>query len=179
METQEKSVAEQPSATVGIYRSHKEAVEAISKLHEHGYALDKMSIIGKGDFVEDIKGAYTLDDASTDGMTVGGVAGGLLGALAGLSLVAIPGVGLIYTGGIMGAVILSALTLDGVAVGAMGGGLLSSLFGGKLGKDGVLEYERHLEHGKYLLVLHTDNRDAKRAKEILHEHSDHDGVENH
>ena len=179
METQEETVASQPSATVGIYRSHKEAAEAISKLHEHGYALDKMSIIGKGDFVEDVKGAYTLDDASTDGMTVGGVAGGLLGVLAGLSLVAIPGVGLIYTGGIMGAVNLSALTLDGVAVGAIGGGLLSSLFGGKLDKDGVLEYERHLEHGKYLLVLHTDNRDAKRAKQILHDHSDHDGVESH
>jgi hypothetical protein len=178
METQEKSVAEMPSATVGIYRSHKEAVEAISKLHENGYSLDKMSIIGKGDFVEDVKGAYTIDEASTDGMTVGGVAGGLIGALAGLSLVAIPGVGLIYTGGLMGAVILSALTLDGVAVGAIGGGFLSTLLGYKLGKDGIIEYERHLENGKYLLVLHTDNRDAKRAKEILHE-SEHDGVATH
>jgi hypothetical protein len=178
METQKK-VTETPSATVGIYRSHKEAVEAINKLHENGYSLDKMSIIGKGDFVEDIKGSYTMEEASTDGMTVGGVAGGLLGALAALSLVAIPGVGLIYTGGIMGAVVLSALTLDGVAVGAVGGGMLSAILGSKLGKDGVLEYETHLENGKYLLVLHTDNRDAKRAKEILHTDSDHDGVASH
>ena len=40
METQDKVAVEVPNATVGIYRSHKEAVEAISKLHEHGYALE-------------------------------------------------------------------------------------------------------------------------------------------
>ncbi len=39
--------------------------------------------------------------------------------------------------------------------------------------------QRVFHRNKYLLVLHTDNRDAKRAKEILHEHSDHDGVANH
>ncbi len=178
METK-KANAEIPNATVGIYRSHKEAVEAINKLHEHGYALDKMSIIGKGDFVEDIKGSYNMEDASNDGMVVGGVAGGLLGALAGLSLVAVPGLGLLYTGGVMGAVVLSALAVDGAAVGVFGGGLLSAFLGSKLGKEGVLEYERHLENGKYLLVLHTDNSDAKRAKQILHEHSEHDGVETH
>jgi hypothetical protein len=179
METQVKKTVELPNATVGIYRSHKEAVAAIHKLHEEGFALDKMSIIGKGDFVEDIKGSYNLDDASTDGMTVGGVAGGLLGALAGLSLVAIPGVGLLYTGGFLGAVVLSAVTLNGAAIGAFGGGIFASLLGINLGKEGVLEYERHIDNGKYLVILHTDNRSAKRAKEILNDHSEHDGVETH
>jgi outer membrane lipoprotein SlyB len=179
MEKQGKKSVEIPNATVAIYRSHKEAVEAIHKLQEHGFSIDTMSIIGKGDFVEDVKGAYTLEDVSNDGMTVGGIAGGLLGALAGLSMVAIPGVGLLYTGGFMGAVVLSALTLDGAAIGAFGGGLFASILGSNLDKEGVLEYERHIDNGKYLLVLHTDNRTAKRAKEILHADSDHDGVNTH
>jgi hypothetical protein len=185
METVEKSAKPTATtdlafnATVGVYTSHKEALHAVHKLLENGYSKESISIIGKNNFVEEVKGTYNWGDAAEEGMKVGGVAGGVLGALAGLGLIVVPGLGLIATGGIMGAMILSALTLEGAALGSIGGGALGTLLGNRLGTEGVVEYERHIDGGKYMVIVHTTADDAKAAKQLLHEETEHENVTTH
>ena len=93
METVEKSAKPTATtdlafnATVGVYTSHKEALHAVHKLLENGYSKESISIVGKNNFVEEVKGTYNWGDAAEEGMKVGGVAGGVLGALAGLGLI--------------------------------------------------------------------------------------------
>lgn len=160
------------NATVGVYDSHKKAVEAVKTLQENGFDVTKLSIIGKVEFVENQLKIETGEPTAEAGAAVGSILGTILGVLSGMSLITVPGLGVLYAAGaLVGAV-------GGFSLGTAGGGLVGALLSIGIHKDGILKYQKHLKAGKYLVVVHGSQTEADNAHQVLGT-TEHHEVEKH
>jgi len=161
------------NATVAIYDNHQNALAAIKILTDSEFPVDKISIVGKGDIVEDHFKIHDSGEYTQKGLAVGAVIGGILGVLTGLSFFALPGLGVLFaSGALIGGT-------GGVAMGAAGGGIFSTLLSLGISKSGVLSYKTHLENGKFLVICHGTQEEIDNAKLIIEEKTSHVGVESH
>ncbi len=160
------------NATVGVYNTHEKAVKAVKTLKDREFDVSKVSIIGQVAFVEDHLRVLSGEHSAETGAAVGSVVGTILGALSGLSLIAIPGLGVLYAAGaLVGAV-------GGFSIGTAGGGFVGALLSVGIHKDGIIRYQKHLKEGKFLLVVHGTKIEADNAHQILDE-TDHQEVTKH
>lgn len=163
---------EMVNATVGVYNTHEKAVEAVKTLKDSEFDVSKVSIIGHVEFVEDHLRVLSGEHTAETGAAVGSVVGTVLGALSGLSLITIPGLGILYAAGaLVGAV-------GGFSLGTAGGGLVGALLSIGIHKDGIIRYQKHLKDGKFLVVVHGTKAEADNAHQILDD-TDHHEVEKH
>ena len=86
-------------STVGIYESHESAFEAVKELQSAGFPVNKLSVIGKAELVEDHLKVRSTAPATTAGVSVGVIAGPILGVLTGVGIVSIPGFGFLFGAG--------------------------------------------------------------------------------
>jgi hypothetical protein len=160
------TLAEQKNVTVAVFRTHGDAETAVKELQHAGFDMTRLSIVG-ADFQMDehVVGYYNIGDRMKAWGRAGAFWGGVWGILFGAAFLVVPGIGPVLVGGPLVAAIIAALE-SAVVVGgvsAIGAGLLS------LGvpKDTVLNYERAIKAGKYVLVAHGSAADVDRAREIL------------
>lgn len=149
------------NATVGVYHTHHKAIEAVKKLQEKGVGSDKISIVGKANIVENEIETHSDEESMERGVAIGAVLGSFLGLLTGLSMIAVPGLGVLYASGAL------VGTIGGLSIGSAGGGVLGSLMAIGVGKKGVLSYQKHLEVGKYLVVIQGTESEVSEAEKIL------------
>jgi len=151
---------------VGVFPSHPEAELAVRELQRAGFAMDKLSIIGK-DFVneEHVVGYYTTGDRMAYWGKLGAFWGGLWGLLIGSAFFWLPGLGPVLVGGPLVAAILGGL--EGAALSG-GLGVIGAAFV-SLGvpKKSALKYEVALRANKFVLVAHGTSDEIARAKGIL------------
>ena len=126
-----------------------------------GFAKDQIGLAAPG---EEPRQATTatevLEEKAADGAVAGAVTGGALGAVAGAAVVSlIPGIG-----PVLGFGLLLGLS-TGAAVGTFAGPFLALGFS----REAVAHYESHLQSGRCLLVVHTD--DPQKAAMILRSHA--------
>lgn len=158
---------ENTHATVGIYKDHNDALKAIRVLKDAGFDESHISIIGKGNIIEDHVHLQTGSDTMKTTATVGGLLGGALGLLTGLGVFAIPGLGVLFMGGAV------AGLMGGFSIGLAGGGAIGALTALGIGPDGIVEYKEHLDVGRYLIMLnHEDSDRVHAAKDLLHTDTD-------
>src|SRR3979490_2722840 len=82
------------STVVAGFDSLDQATEAIQRLGEAGFPVDRISIVGQGLQSEvQVHGFVTTGEVAKTGAKFGAVFGGLFGLLAGIAFLAIPGVG--------------------------------------------------------------------------------------
>jgi hypothetical protein len=128
------------AAVFGIFAIITSAEAAVDRLMAAGFSSQDVSVLisdneGSKEFATEMN--TKAPEGATTGAEVGGVVGGTLGLLAGMSALAIPGVGpLIAAGPIMA-------TLAGLGV----GGAVASLVGALVGL-GIPEYEAKLYDGR-------------------------------
>lgn len=148
---------------VVVYDSHKEAFNAVNILKEAKFPLEKTSVLGKADVIDEhVHVRSNEDKAIATPVSVGAVAGPILGALAGVGVFAIPGIGLVYgAGAVVGA--LAGFDL-GIIAGAIGS-VLTTL--GVNDEDWVEKHQEKIEAGKFLLVAQGEEDDLEKAKEKL------------
>lgn len=162
-------------AIVGVFHSHLDLVEALKELKSHDFPMGHVGVVGKGEAIEDIDEIHTWQETVNKGAFIGSS----VGLLAGISMATIPGLGLIYLGGVFLAPVLGGLS--GATVGALGGTLLGTLFGAQYGTDGKIEghedhyedtkkYKKYIEEGKFLLLVHGPKVEVEKAHKILEEH---------
>ncbi len=160
------------NATVGVYATHEKAVKAVKTLKDSDFDVSKVSIIGQVKFVEDHLKVLSGEHSTETGAVVGSVVGTILGVLSGLSMITIPGLGVLYAAGaLVGAV-------GGFSVGTAGGGLIGTLLSIGIHKEGIIRYQKHLKEGKFLVVVHGSKTEADNAHQILDD-TDHHEVEKH
>ena len=160
------------NSTVGIYSSHKKAIAAVRELQDAGFPVEKISLIGSAKIEDDH--LHVIDNETVFDRTTatGSVLGTIIGALAGISLISVPGVGLLYAAGaLVGAV-------GGFSLGSLGGGLAGALLTLGIGKDGILTYREHLKSGKYLVVVHGTQEEVDEAHTVL-DKTEHHEVNKH
>lgn len=172
------------NAIIGVYETHLEAIQALKVLQAQNFNMKHVVLLGKGEAVKEIDGVHTWEEATTKGAEVGAIVGGALGILAGLSLIAVPGLGgLLYVGGVLGATLGG---VEGASVGALGGGVLGSIFGSKYGTEGEAtgksdeadykKYKKEIEAGKFLIVVHGPKEEVEKGHEILLHHATHEHI---
>ena len=137
---------------IHVYDDEHSASKAIEEFKQEGYTTDEISVIANhtnelSNVTQEVKASSV--DGAIAGATTGGVIG-MAGVLAGLPAVFVPGMGAVLAAGSI------ATMLGGAYVGAKSGqgGLFSSLSDIGLSDEKAKAYEKAVENGKFLVILH-------------------------
>ena len=136
----------------GLASSEPQANEILTHLRNLGFSASEISVLLKD---QDDTRNISLKENVVKGAEKGSLVGGVLGGLAGLSTLAIPGLGAFAALGPL----LSAF--GGAAVGGMVGGLAGGARGalGPLGMSADVErrIRERLEQGDILIAIHSSD----------------------
>jgi uncharacterized membrane protein len=146
---------------VAIYKSHEEALKAVQKLKDQNFPVNKISLIGEAQIINDHLYVKSLDNLKNMPLAIGTIAGVVTGLLSGIGIFIIPGFGFLYgAGAIIGA-------LGGLDIGIIGGGLATILTHMGIKKEEVLKYEEHIKSGRFLVMANGTESEISRAEKIL------------
>lgn len=150
-------------AVVASYRTHPEAEAAVRRLASGGLRVGSISIVGRHfETHEDVQGFYRPLDAAASGAGTGAWFGGLFGLMAGaMGFFIFPTLGALMVLGPFAGLIAGAI--GGAGVGALINGLIA------LGvpRDQAVKYQDRIQAGEFLVIVHSDADETRRAHEIL------------
>jgi hypothetical protein len=157
---------EKKNAMVAVYNSHKEAEDGIKELQRAGFAMKKLSIVGK-DYHSDesVVGYYNTGDRIKYWGKLGAFWGGIWSLLFGSAFFMIPGFGPILVAGPLVAWLVGALE-GAVVVGGLSA-IGAALYSIGIPKDSVVKYETAIKAGKYVIVAHGTADEVANAKKII------------
>jgi hypothetical protein len=157
---------EKKNAMVAVYNSHIEAEAGIKELQRAGFAMKKLSIVGK-DYHSDesVVGYYNTGDRIKYWGKLGAFWGGIWGLLFGSAFLMIPGFGPILVAGPLVAWLVGALE-GAVVVGGLSA-IGAALYSIGIPKDSVVKYETAIKAGKYVIVAHGTADEVANAKKII------------
>ena len=148
-------------SSIAIYNSHDEAIHALNLLKNHRFSLEKVSIIGKAEIIDDKIHLRSNTPIIASPLIAGSAIGATLGLLVGISVVAVPGLGFLFGAGAVVGV------LGGLDLGIIAGGIGSILVSLGFTEDYAIKYEEHIKSGKYLIFVDGSEQDINKAKSIL------------
>ncbi len=145
---------------IAVFSSHDEAHQGLEALMNAGVDMKNVSIIGKAEIIDDqvkVKSNGAIIAAPT---IAGTVIGTTIGLLTGIGLFAIPGLGVLFSAGaIIGA-------FAGFDAGVIAGGISSILV--EIGvKENRIQYEEHIQEGKFLMIIEGSEPEIENARAIL------------
>lgn len=151
---------------VAVYDLHTQAETAVKALQRAGFDMRKISIIGRDYRTEQhVVGFLNAGDRAKVFGKFGAFWGGLMGVLFGSAMMFVPVVGHVIILGPLAAAVFGglegALLVGGVS--ALAGALMSV----GIPKDSVLRYETAIKADKFMLVVHGDAQEIRRAQELL------------
>jgi hypothetical protein len=148
-------------AKIGIYNSHRLAIEAIEVLANKGYPQDKLKIVGQRDRIVSNLKIISTEPLKNIAMVVGIIFGTFMGTLSGLGYMKLPLAHFIYgTGPMIGALI-------GIDLGLVAGGAISLVVTLLINKDSFIRYKEHLKKGRFLVFAEGSSEEINKAKTIL------------
>ena len=134
----------------GMFRDRESAERAYASARSRGYAEDDVNLMmsdeaRKRHFKDDDRVETELGNKALEGAGTGAAIGGTLGAVvaalaAGVSSVALPGIGLVIAGPI-------AAALTGAGAGGTVGGLIGALVGAGIPEERAKVYESGIKEG--------------------------------
>ncbi|MEC4812643.1 MAG: DUF1269 domain-containing protein [Scytonema sp. PMC 1069.18] len=164
----------QSKRAAGVFFNRQAAESALHTLRDAGFSMQNVSLIAKDTSIDSNQQRtsyfsdspeFNIQKGGAKGAVAGGALGGLGGLLAGLSMVAIPGVGPVLAGGALGTVVVTTLAGGGIGsfVGEMSGAV------SKLGipEERAQEYAEQVSGGNYLVMVEGDEQEISRAESIL------------
>ena len=152
---------------IAVYKSHEKAVNAIETLNKSNFPMKQVSLMGKAEIIENHIHIKSLETEKELPVLLGTGAGITVGLLSGLGVFIIPGFGFLYgAGAIIG-------IIGGFDIGLITGGLGSILVTLGIKEDYVVKCNKHLDEGKYLVVVNGSSSEIERAKHILHTDGNH------
>lgn len=161
------------NAAIGIYEDHDMALDAVARLHEAGYPVDQLTIMGltETEVVDNEMHVTRKNPIKIAGLGTGVALGTTIGLLTGVGMFTIPGLGVLFgAGALVGAI-------AGFDFGLIGGGIASVLASVGV-KDEVAEkYNSLLKAGKYLVVANGSEEEVQNARKHLHELTRHSGLD--
>ncbi|PLZ95453.1 signal transduction histidine kinase LytS [Fischerella thermalis CCMEE 5268] len=160
---------------VGTFPNRQTAENALSRLRNSGFPMDRVSVLAKDiDRNEQIGGASVRDkyemtdrgdteaqEGAGIGAVTGTVLGGIGGLLVGLEALLIPGAGPFLAAGTI------ATTLAGAGIGAAAGGLVGVLTGLGIPEEEARAYGERVSQGEFLVIVDGSEDEINRAGSIL------------
>jgi uncharacterized membrane protein len=154
------------SSIVAVYPDHASAERAVRRLHDAGFAMKDLSIVGRDFQVsEEPIGFVSASDFAAVGAGTGAWVGGFFGLLVGAAFLVLPGIGPVIVAGPLSAALLGGIegAVAGAAIGALGGALV----GWGVPREKALKYETQVKAGKFLVVARGGGDDIAHAKALL------------
>jgi len=154
------------ATAIAVFPDHDSADTAIKKLAAAGFAMENLSVVGKGYHSEEkVVGFYNVGDRIKFWGTRGAFWGGFWGLFFGGLFITSPVTGPVVVLGFIGAMVISALE-NAVVVGGLAA-LGAVLYGIGVPKDSVLQYETDIKADGFLVMARGSNEEVARAKTIL------------
>lgn len=154
------------SAVVAVFADHPTAESAVKALASSGFALDHISVVGKGFHSEEkVIGFYNMGDRVKFWGGRGAFWGGLWGLFFGGLFLTIPVVGHVVVLGYLATVIVAAVE-NAFIVGGLSA-IGAALFSIGVPKDSVLRYETDMQADHFLVIAHGTVEQVAAAKPIL------------
>lgn len=152
--------------TIASFDNHDSADAAIRRLAASGFAIDRLSIVGRGYHTEEqVTGFYSAGDRVKFWGRQGMFWGGMWGLFAGGMFLTVPVVGSLVVLGAFATTLLiaieNAMIIGGLS--AMGAALYSM----GVPRDSVIAYEAVVKADGFLVMAHGSAEDAARASAIL------------
>ncbi|MBR0654133.1 general stress protein [Plastoroseomonas arctica] len=151
---------------IAVFNDHAEAESAVKHLADAGFAMQQLSVVGKGYHTEEkVVGFYNTGDRMRFWGTRGAVWGGLWGLFFGGLFITIPVTGPLVMLGAVATVAIVAIE-NAVLLGGLSA-LGAALFSVGIPKNSVLEYEAAVKADGFLVMAHGTAEEVARAKAIL------------
>lgn len=146
---------------VAIYDTREQANNAIKRLTESHFPLEKVSLIDKEDLVNNQVRTKKFDSIKTAPLFIFMLIGLLFGLLVGLRVISIPG---FYFQDSSDALIGAFLGFDvGLIVGAIATIITAIL----IRKDRIVKFHEYLKRDKYVILVKGSLKEIKIAEHIL------------
>jgi hypothetical protein len=146
---------------IGIFESHKEALKAVEILKQKGFPVEKISLLGKADMIDDHLHVRSNEILKEAPVSIGAIVGPIVGVLTGAGIFAVPGLGFLFgAGAVIGG-------LAGLDLGIVGGGIITLLATLGIKKEHAVRYHEHLKVNRFLVIAHGDKEELDHAKKIL------------
>ena len=153
-------------SVVTIFADHNAAETAVKKLAAAGFAMNKLSVVGKGYHTDEkVVGFYNIGDRVKFWGSRGAYWGGLWGLFFGGMFLVIPVVGHVVVLGYLAATLISGIE-SAIVVGGLSA-LGAALYSIGIPKDSVIEYEAAVKADDFLVIAHGSAEEVARAKAIL------------
>jgi hypothetical protein len=151
-------------AVVAVVSDMDAAQDAVERLLADGIGADHVSVVGKdAQSPRRVNGFVTTGNIAGQSAAAGAWIGGVFGLLMGTALLFVPGAGpLIVLGPLAAAAV-------GAAEGGLLGGAVAVLLGHFVDDDERQRYERLVRDGCCLIVVHGDEQEVARARQLLDE----------
>ena len=163
MSTTETAIA---SSVVAVYPDHAAAEHAVRQLHEAGFNLGDLSIVGR-DFqeTEEPYGLVSRGDYVKAGAETGALFGWVSGLCIGAGFLVLPEIGAVVVAGPIAAVLMAGI--EGALAGTGLGSLAGALVGWYVPKDRAIKYEKQVKGGKFLVFVRSVPEVVARARSLL------------
>jgi hypothetical protein len=154
------------NSAVAVFKTHASAEAAVKELAASGFAMQQLSVVGKGYHTEEkVIGFYSNGDRVRFWGGRGAFWGGLWGLFFGGMFLMVPVVGHVVVLGYLAATAISAV--EGAAVVGGLSALGAALYGIGIPKDSVIKYEAAIKADDFLVMAHGTAEEMARAKTIL------------
>jgi Heat induced stress protein YflT domain len=151
---------------VAIYPDHTTVERAVRHLHESGFPLDVLSIVGRDiQETEEPFGLVSRGDYARAGAETGALFGWLIGLCIGAAFLILPGLGLVVVAGPIAASLMAAI--EGGVAGASVGSLAGALIAWGVPRHRALKYEPQVKAGKFLILVRSTPETVARARSLL------------
>jgi uncharacterized membrane protein len=153
------------SVALGIFDSRDQAERSVQELRNKGF--DKEISVVTHDDNQGQSSGLTMGgktDSNLDGITTGGVLGGVAGLAVGAGALFIPGIGPLIAAG----------PIAGLLSGAVTGGIAGGLIDWGIPAEESRHYEEDVKQGKTLVAVHSSGPKLDDAAHILRQHGAHD-----
>jgi len=156
-------------SVVAIYDRNSKAISAVKHLVTHGIPAEELSIVGQGQLIEDHIHFIPVKKAKVVTPYIGLGIGAVLGLIVGMGWVEIPGFAKFFDTG-------AVAILGGLVMGAVVGGLSSVVFSLIFRHDDLVMMQKHIDNGKYMLVVKGSLEDIEKSKKLLHTENIHEEI---
>lgn len=157
---------EKTDTVVAVFHDHEAAEAVVKQLAGAGFAIEQLSVIGKGYHTEEkVVGFYNTGDRVRFWGTRGAFWGGLWGLFFGGLFITIPPVGSLVMLGYLAAAVIVAIE-NAAVVGGLSA-LGAALFSIGIPKNSVVEYEAAVRADGFVVMAHGTTDEVARAKAIL------------
>jgi hypothetical protein len=155
-----------PDSVIAVYEDHAAAEAAIKQLTAAGFAMQDLSVVGKGFHTEEkVVGFYNLGDRVKFWGTRGAFWGGFWGLFLGGLFITVPVVGHVVVLGYLAAVVVAGVE-NAIVVGGLSA-LGAALYSLGIPKDSVIQYENALKADGFLVMVHGGDGEIARARTVL------------